>query len=40
VGRFRALADAGASEVMVRLPDLGTDGYAVERMARVVAAFR
>lgn len=39
VGRFRELAEAGAAEVMVRLPDL--DGAApLERMAKVIAAFR
>jgi F420-dependent oxidoreductase-like protein len=39
VGRFRELAEAGAAEVMVRLPDL-TDATPLERMARVIAAFR
>ena len=39
VGRFRELAEAGASEVMVRLPDL-TDAEPVERMGAVIAAFR
>ncbi len=39
IGRFRQLADAGVSEVMVRLPDLG-DTTPVERMAPVIAAFR
>jgi hypothetical protein len=39
IGRFRALADAGASEVMVRLPDL-VDAEPVARMAPVIAAFR
>jgi F420-dependent oxidoreductase-like protein len=39
VGRFRRLADAGVSEVMVRLPDLGATAP-VERMAAVIAAFR
>jgi F420-dependent oxidoreductase-like protein len=39
IGRFRALADAGASEVMVRLPDL-VDAGPVARMAPVIAAFR
>ena len=39
VGRFRELAEAGAREVMVRLPDL--DGpAALERMAKVISAFR
>jgi hypothetical protein len=39
VGRFRELAEAGASEVVVRLPDLGDPG-ALERMAAVISAFR
>jgi alkanesulfonate monooxygenase SsuD/methylene tetrahydromethanopterin reductase-like flavin-dependent oxidoreductase (luciferase family) len=39
VGRFRELAEAGAAEVMVRLPDL-TDAEPLERMAKVIAAFR
>jgi hypothetical protein len=39
VGRFRALAEAGAREVMVRLPDL-EDPAALDRMARVISAFR
>jgi F420-dependent oxidoreductase-like protein len=39
VGRFRELAEAGAGEVMVRLADL-TDAGPVERMGRVIAAFR
>lgn len=39
VGRFRELAEAGASEVMVRLPDLADPG-ALERMASVISAFR
>ncbi|MCI0688099.1 MAG: TIGR03560 family F420-dependent LLM class oxidoreductase [Sporichthyaceae bacterium] len=39
VGRFRELAEAGASEVMVRLPDL-TDAEPVERMGKVITAFR
>jgi F420-dependent oxidoreductase-like protein len=38
VGRFRELAEAGVSEVMIRLPDL-TDPAPLERMARVIAAF-
>jgi F420-dependent oxidoreductase-like protein len=47
IGRFRELAEAGAQEVMVRLPDLrepavppGARPAALERMARVIAAFR
>jgi len=39
VGRFRELAEAGVQEVMVRLPDL-TDAGPLERMAKVIAAFR
>jgi alkanesulfonate monooxygenase SsuD/methylene tetrahydromethanopterin reductase-like flavin-dependent oxidoreductase (luciferase family) len=39
VGRFRELAEAGAQEVMVRLPDLGDMGP-LERMAKVISAFR
>ncbi|MGH8892885.1 MAG: TIGR03560 family F420-dependent LLM class oxidoreductase, partial [Actinomycetes bacterium] len=39
VGRFRELAEAGAGEVIVRLPDLA-DPTALDRMARVIAAFR
>jgi alkanesulfonate monooxygenase SsuD/methylene tetrahydromethanopterin reductase-like flavin-dependent oxidoreductase (luciferase family) len=43
VGRFRELAEAGAREVMLRLPDLGMVGTVeetLERMAKVIAAFR
>ena len=39
VGRFRELAEAGVSEVMVRLPDLA-DPRALDRLGDVVAAFR
>jgi F420-dependent oxidoreductase-like protein len=39
IGRFRELAEAGVREVMVRLPDL-TDPTPLERMAKVIAAFR
>jgi F420-dependent oxidoreductase-like protein len=39
VGRFRELAEAGASEVMVRLPGL-SDTDPLEPMAKVIAAFR
>ncbi len=39
IGRFRELAEAGVTEVMVRLPDL-TDASPLERMAKVIAAFR
>jgi F420-dependent oxidoreductase-like protein len=39
VGRFRELAEAGATEVIVRLPDLD-DPTSLERFAPVIAAFR
>lgn len=39
VGRFRELADAGVTEVAVRLPDL-TDADPLTRFAEVIAAFR
>ncbi|HEY4315089.1 MAG TPA: LLM class flavin-dependent oxidoreductase, partial [Actinomycetes bacterium] len=39
VGRFRELAEAGVTEVMVRLPDLA-DPAAIERLGMVVAEFR
>ena len=39
VGRFRELAEAGASEVIVRLPDL-TDVAPIDRLGKVIAAFR
>ena len=39
IGRFRELAETGVQEVMVRLPDL-TDPAPLERMAKVIAAFR
>jgi alkanesulfonate monooxygenase SsuD/methylene tetrahydromethanopterin reductase-like flavin-dependent oxidoreductase (luciferase family) len=39
VGRFREIAEAGAGEAMVRLPDVGDPG-SLERMAKVIAAFR
>ena len=39
VGRFRELAEAGAAEVVVRLPDL-EDPACLERFARVISAFR
>lgn len=39
VGRFRELADAGVSEVAVRLPGLA-DPDPITRMARVIAEFR
>jgi hypothetical protein len=39
IGRFRELAEAGAAEVIVRLPDL-EDPTSLERFARVIAGFR
>ena len=39
IGRFRELAEAGAQEAMIRLPDL-TDTAPLERIAKVIAAFR
>ena len=39
IGRFRELAEAGAEEVIVRLPDL-TDAAPLERIAKVISAFR
>jgi F420-dependent oxidoreductase-like protein len=39
VGRFRELAEAGVTEVMVRLPDLADPGC-LDRFGEVVAAFR
>jgi F420-dependent oxidoreductase-like protein len=39
VGRFRELAEAGAAEVIVRLPDLD-DPTSLERFARVISGFR
>lgn len=39
VGRFRELAEAGAREVMIRLPDL-TDPTSLDRAAEVITAFR
>ncbi len=39
IGRFRELAEAGATEVMVRLPDL-TGAEPLARMAKVISAFR
>ncbi|MGR6913131.1 LLM class flavin-dependent oxidoreductase [[Actinomadura] parvosata] len=38
-GRFRELAEAGVTEVMVPLPD-PTDIEPIERMEKVIAAFR
>jgi F420-dependent oxidoreductase-like protein len=39
IGRFRQLAEAGAREVMIRLPDL-TDPTPLDRIAKVISAFR
>jgi F420-dependent oxidoreductase-like protein len=39
VGRFRQLAEAGVSEVMVRLPNVA-DPAALEQIGKVIAAFR
>ncbi|MEV4060349.1 LLM class flavin-dependent oxidoreductase [Nonomuraea dietziae] len=39
IGRCRDLADAGVSEMMIRLADL-TDPAPLERWAKVIAAFR
>ena len=39
IGRFRELADAGAAEVIVRLPNL-TDPTPIERISRVIRSFR
>ncbi len=39
VGRFRELAEAGAAEVIVRLPDLD-DPSSLDRFSRVISAFR
>jgi len=39
VGRFRELAEAGVSEVMLRLLDVAEPG-ALPRFANVIAAFR
>jgi F420-dependent oxidoreductase-like protein len=39
VGRFRELAEAGAREVIVRLPDLA-DSSGLAQMGRVISAFR
>jgi hypothetical protein len=39
IGRFRELAEAGAAEVIVRLPDL-EDPTSLERFARVITGFR
>ena len=39
IGRFRELADAGAAEAIVRLPNL-TDPTPIERIGRVIQSFR
>jgi F420-dependent oxidoreductase-like protein len=39
IARFRHLAEAGAAEVMIRLPDL-TDAQPLAHMAKVISAFR
>jgi F420-dependent oxidoreductase-like protein len=39
VGRFRELAEAGAQEVMVRLPD-PRDAASMEQMSKIISAFR
>jgi alkanesulfonate monooxygenase SsuD/methylene tetrahydromethanopterin reductase-like flavin-dependent oxidoreductase (luciferase family) len=39
IGRFRQLAEAGVTEVMIRLANL-TDPAQLDRMAKVIAAFR
>ena len=39
IGRFRALADAGVKESVVRLPD-PLDDSVMEQMSKVIAAFR
>jgi alkanesulfonate monooxygenase SsuD/methylene tetrahydromethanopterin reductase-like flavin-dependent oxidoreductase (luciferase family)/predicted kinase len=39
IGRFRELAEAGANEVVVRLPDL-TDAGPLDRLAKVITAFK
>ncbi len=40
IGRFRELAEAGASEVMLSLPDLDDDLSPIDTMAEVISAFR
>ena len=40
IGRFRELAEAGAAEVMLSLPDLDDDLTPLDTMAEVIAAFR
>ena len=40
IGRFRELAEAGATEVMLSLPDLDDDLTGLDTMADVIAAFR
>jgi alkanesulfonate monooxygenase SsuD/methylene tetrahydromethanopterin reductase-like flavin-dependent oxidoreductase (luciferase family) len=40
IGRLRALADAGATEVMLSLPNLDDDLAPLDQAADVIAAFR
>jgi len=40
VGRFRALAEAGVREAMVRLPGLGADSGPLGAFSQVIGAFR
>lgn len=40
IGRFRELAEAGAAEVMISLPDLDDDLTPIDTMAEVIAAFQ
>ncbi|GAA3552297.1 hypothetical protein GCM10022235_20110 [Kribbella ginsengisoli] len=40
IGRFRELAEAGATEVMLTLPDLNDDLTPLETASEVIAAFR
>ena len=40
IGRFRELAEAGASEVMLSLPDLDDNLTPIDTMAEVISAFR
>jgi alkanesulfonate monooxygenase SsuD/methylene tetrahydromethanopterin reductase-like flavin-dependent oxidoreductase (luciferase family)/predicted kinase len=40
IGRFRELAEAGATEVMISLPDLDDDLTPLATAAEVIAAFR
>jgi len=40
IGRFRELAEAGAGEVMLSLPDLDDDLTPLDTFAEVISAFR